>query len=177
MEEDKPAVSSFAQWRQQETRGESQATKENEDDTTLGEAFNEGEREAATAQGAGEIEYTSDERPSIADAAPEDAQLTDSPDSDEILSPEQDPSNLEASATPETELDADERPAPLESQADSPAAVEPRTIDEEADEEPKSTASQPAPPPGQFGGSVPPKHLVHVDVNATEGERRAESRP
>ncbi|KAK3637577.1 RNA helicase [Elasticomyces elasticus] len=119
LEEGKPGTVSFAEWRVQQTRGESQGSMEHrgeESDSVL-EAFNEGEQAAADAGMSGEVEEVGEEKSSIAEV---DLEIT----AEELESGSVD--ELDSAVTPETELSG----PPLETQAESPDAVESRTRSE-----------------------------------------------
>ena len=81
-------------------------------DVPISKAMAEGKEAALESSRLNELEALSEERPSIEDAAPESAAEQSSPASSEALSPEQDPTDLEAQVTPETELS--DKPAPIE---------------------------------------------------------------
>ncbi|TKA82492.1 hypothetical protein B0A55_02188 [Friedmanniomyces simplex] len=176
-EEEKPGTLTFAEWRAQQTRGESQASREKEedhhDDNTISAAFQQGERKAAAASEAEQLEEPSEERPSIADVDPEIAAEASS-SAQESISDE-----LEAPVTPETELSE----APLETQAESPQAVEPRTLPEQTDEvDGGPSSSGKYVPQRDSAPRVPAGRLAYEDVDhaaaaaAEQGERHAESR-
>lgn len=167
VEQEQPAANNFVQWRKQQT---TPATREEDVDTTISEAFNDGEDTATAASVDGQVEIVSDEQPSIAHAAANaDAAEVHSVTTSQVTSSEQDTSSLESAITPEMELHEDQ--LPMEKQEVSPHPVEDRPIDV------SPTTPQPEPEPNQFGGGIPPKHLAHLDVNATELERNAASRP
>lgn len=156
--EEKPTTSSFAEWRHQHTKGESQGSVESNvesPESTLMSAALDGE---AAAQ-EGDVESVNEERPTVADVVEVAAEELSS--SEEELSPSID----SPPSTPATDLDE----TPLETQQVSPEPVDARVPDEEV----KSSefAGQ-----GQTGG-VPPKHLAHLDVNVTEMEREQDGRP
>ncbi|KAK5745904.1 RNA helicase [Elasticomyces elasticus] len=129
-EEEKPGTLSFAEWRVQQTRGESQGSMEKgrEEADSILAAFNEGEEAAASASESDEVEEVSEERPSIAEADREIAaeNLADASTDDP-----------EVSVSPETESSE----PPLETQAESPEAVEPRTEFEHFDGSGKSISN------------------------------------
>ncbi|KAK5121713.1 hypothetical protein LTR85_004588 [Meristemomyces frigidus] len=178
IEEEQPAVSSCARWREQQTQDEGSRESRNvDDDAGMGieEAFHEGQEAAASAAEQDEIEAVSEERPSVADADMEAAAASDSAATSEALSPEQDSSVLDAPITPETELETPELPAPVETQAVPPHAEDDGNTDDAA----STATSQPL---NQFAGSgIPPKHLAHLDVEGevdmAESTRDAASRP
>ncbi|KAK3649197.1 RNA helicase [Elasticomyces elasticus] len=129
-EEKKPGTLSFAEWRAQQRRGEGQGSMEQrgeESDFVL-EAFNEGQQAAASASESDEVEEVSEERPSIAELDPEIA-------AEELESGSVD--QLEYAVTPETEMSE----PPLETQAESPEAVAPRTESEHFDSSKKSNST------------------------------------
>ncbi|KAK5117261.1 hypothetical protein LTR62_005878 [Meristemomyces frigidus] len=114
--EDKAAASSFAAWRGEQTRGESQGTSESEEGAPMVAAQTEGAQTAAQeAITSDSLEAIGEERPSIAaildEAGPE---TTTIPTTEKIAA---DP---ELAITPpftsETELPTGQRPAVLESQ-------------------------------------------------------------
>ena len=178
--EEKQPTLSFAEWRAQQTRGESQAS--DEDAPTIQSAVREGEERAAEAIREGEIERVGEERPSVADVDPDVGALDVAPD-ESAMSPEQDAANLEAGFTPETEMADDERPAVSESQAEPPQTDEPRTEPEQADEAEAvydSKKSQQA--TGRREGTplayAAVEQVAHLNVNAAErGESQSASRP
>ncbi|KAK4954156.1 RNA helicase [Elasticomyces elasticus] len=159
-EEKKPGTLSFAEWRAQQTRGESQGSMEQrgeESDSVLA-AFNEGEQAAAEAGVSGEVEEVGEERPSVAEV---DSEIMAENLADASL---EDP---EVSVTPETELSE----PPLETQTVSPDAVESRTGSEHFGGSRQSDAipeSQPA--------HTQARHRALVD-HIERSESHAASRP
>ncbi|KAK5720638.1 RNA helicase [Elasticomyces elasticus] len=161
-EEKPPGTLSFAEWRVQQTRGESQGSMEQrgeESDSVL-EAFNEGEQAAADAGVSGEVEEVGENRPSVAEVDPEIA----GKDSDDASA-----DGSSSTLTPETEMSE----PPLETQAQSSEAVEPRTEPEHFDGSRKSvsnSASQPV--------HTQARHRALVDVTYPEShESHAASKP
>ncbi|KAK5136572.1 hypothetical protein LTR08_002586 [Meristemomyces frigidus] len=161
-------TSSFAAWRARQTDGESQGSQEREggeegeSEATIGGAFEEGEAKAAKAAERGELETITAQRPAVTEADPDTA------------------TDLDAPIGLETELEG-EAP-PLETQVASPLPVEestelPAEQSPENDDGSVTTAAQPGPGPSRFGGGIPAKHLAHLDLDATEAERRVASRP
>lgn len=175
--EDNPTTSSFAEWRRQQTRGESQGTSEaesqaeSEGDNSLMGAALEGEQAALE----GHVAEISVNRPAVADVDAEVAAAEDAPAAvkDELSAPTGLPGHLDsAPSTPETDLE--ERP--LVTQEAAPEAMEARVPDEE------DGARRDEVKPGTFGGQkqtggIPPKHLAHLEVNVSEMEREQGSRP
>ena len=173
-DEEEKSVSNFAQWRARETRGESAATKEWDLDSTISDAVDEGQeaaREASRSQVL--MEPDGDERPSVAEEMPGEVVEQQSSSSAEATSLEQD--HLQQPITPETELST----APLETQSVPPPT--PADPQKQSAEQSPPSQQQERPAggggPNQLGGGVPPKHLAHLEVDATELERDLTSRP
>ncbi|KAK4900002.1 RNA helicase [Elasticomyces elasticus] len=161
-EEEKPGTLSFAEWRAQQTRGEGQGSMEKgrEEADSILAAFNEGEQAAADAGLSGEVEEVGEERPSVAEVDPEIVAegLEDASTED-----------LEIGVTPETELSE----LPLETQAESPEAVEPRADSEHFDGSRKSISS-----PERQPVHTQARYRALVDVNHAEShESHAASKP
>ena len=169
--EEKASVSSFAEWRRQQTIGESQGSSETQpeaaDDASLIGAALEGEADARE----GHIEEVSEERPAVADVEPEAVGEESSPSEPAELSASSGLSDDPDSPplTPESELSEQ----PLQTQEAAPEPNEARIPDEET--EAQRPMSSPA-NQDQTGG-VPPKHLAHLDVNVSELEREQGTRP
>ncbi|KAK5683817.1 RNA helicase [Elasticomyces elasticus] len=159
-EEKKPGTLSFAEWRAQQTRGESQGSMEKgrEEADSILAAFNEGEQAAVDARVSGEVEEFGEERPSVAEVDPEIA-VEDSNDASADGSGSTFP--------PETELSEPQ----LETQAESPEAVEPRTESEHFGGSRTSTSN-----PGSQPVHTQARHRALVD-HVKRSESQAESRP
>jgi len=178
IEEEKSTVSSFMQWRQQETRSNHQASDEesNSDSPSISQAFAEGERAGVDAIRSNDSGTATASGPSVAEAQAElegrreAAALPDSVMPVESLAGSSDTEPL--AFTPETELPEDARPALEAQQAPSVPTHDDQSLDDPAT--PRARPSE-----SQFGGGLPPKHLhAHIDVNsATEVERDVASRP
>ncbi|KAK5696450.1 RNA helicase [Elasticomyces elasticus] len=157
-EEKKPGTLSFAEWRAQQTRGESQGSMEQrgeESDSVLA-AFNEGEQAAADAGVSGEVEEVGENRPSVAEVDLEIA-------AEELQNGSCD--KLECAVTPETESSE----PPLETQAESPEVVASRTGSEHYSRRSgTSPESQPA--------HTQARHRALVD-HIERNESHAASRP
>ncbi|KAK3721025.1 RNA helicase [Vermiconidia calcicola] len=143
------SMGGFAQWRLRETRGESQGSREldGDIDTLLSDAISAREEEGEAAATRNEL---SEER----------LEMSEDASAEHGIIPKQDPSDLEQPSTPETDK---EIPPPETQHAPS-----------------KPVEAENSQPGGhrQFGGAaVPPKHLAHLDVDATEMERDVVPRP
>ncbi|KAI7642901.1 P-loop containing nucleoside triphosphate hydrolase protein [Hortaea werneckii] len=111
------ASTSFAQWRAQQVKGESQGSEEPGDEQTISQVFRTEEENVTEAAVNGKVDEAGEGRPAITDVLPEAAAEEASQAFSEdaaASSPEQSTSSLETPVTPETELDSD-RP-PLETQ-------------------------------------------------------------
>ena len=177
-EEQSKPVSSFAQWRQQETR-KSGVPDTSDSEQTISQAAKDGEKEALEAF-APDHEPANQEELSVVDALPADARAHSTlTQDDKIVDPEQDPYNLDAAITPETELENDQ--PPLETQATDPRPTDSRVPDEQYEGSAASaTEDEPGKRPGafkQFDAGVPPKHLAHLDVDAKQAEQDLAARP
>ena len=165
--EDKPTTTSFAKWRRQQTRGESQGSHEpdpEKDDGSLMGAALEGENAARE----GDVELASEERPAAIDIDPAAAAEMVPEGKEEFAPPTGLAADLDsAPSKPETELSEE----PLPTQAAAPAPLEPRAPDDEVKDIDNAVGGQ-----NQEAG-VPPKHLAHMEVNVSELERNEDSRP
>ncbi|TKA33716.1 hypothetical protein B0A50_00552 [Salinomyces thailandicus] len=164
-----PASVSFAAWRAQQTRGESQGSYEpehDEVDNPISEAFRIQEENVGAAAQEGSLLETGAERPAVADVVSEGAAGLSN--GSEMASLEQNDDILDRIVTPETELQSDH--SALETQAEPPSA---------SPEESAVEPSKPQPGERRFDGGVPPKHLAayHVEVKGVEVDRDAGARP
>ncbi|KAI7194199.1 P-loop containing nucleoside triphosphate hydrolase protein [Hortaea werneckii] len=117
------ASTSFAQWRAQQVKGESQGSDEPGDDQTISQTFKTEEENVTEAAAKGKVDEVSEGRPAITDVLPEAAaEEASQAFSEDVASSslEQSTSSLETPVTPETELDSDT--PPLETQVEPPRA-------------------------------------------------------
>ncbi|KAI7535291.1 P-loop containing nucleoside triphosphate hydrolase protein [Hortaea werneckii] len=117
------ASTSFAQWRAQQVKGESQGSNEPEDEQTISQVFKTEENDVTEAAASGKVDEVGEGRPAITDVLPEAAAEEASQAFSEDAassSPEQSTSSLETPVAPETELDSDT--PPLETQVEPPRA-------------------------------------------------------
>ncbi|KAK0936450.1 RNA helicase [Friedmanniomyces endolithicus] len=168
-----PGTLSFAEWRAQQTRGESQASHEKDEDDhnmTSSAAVHAEEQEAFTASEVGEVEHPGDE---LSSSAAVDAEIAVAEAFSEIGGLEQESSNdLEAPPTPASEPSE----VPVEIHAESPEADEHRTVPEKTGSASSTT--------GQYArqrdsvSRLQPEHLAaYEDAKGGEqSDRRAESR-
>ena len=155
-EEEVAKTASFAQWRERQTRGENQGTKEVDGSgvVILGDAVAEGEEKGLKAT----RRFDGREQHNVRDVVlEEEAAAEDSG----ALSAGPDLHDQAVSIVTETELDEDQ--PPIETRETAAPLRQDRTGEKPAGQ-------------NQFGG-IPPKHLGHLDVNATEIERNVASRP
>lgn len=104
------ASSSFAAWRNQQTKGESQGSHEPQEEV-LETAHQQGEEAGREAVQSATLEDLAEAEPTVTDAEPGVAVAEETPRSAKATSPEQDPLDLSSYMTVETELPSDQPPA------------------------------------------------------------------
>ncbi|KAK5165505.1 RNA helicase [Saxophila tyrrhenica] len=175
---------SFAKWRRQETKVDSTTGAESDVDTPLADSAPEGEDAAREAAANDRIfDVSRDDLPAVSDVLRDEAGAeqtfipAEASEAESAMSPEQDPSNISAPTTPETDLDSaatgsesETSAPPLETQEVSPSPP-PDELHGVVNQAPRE--ERPAPASG-----MPPKHLhAHLEAEVKEGGRGVESRP